>query len=77
MSKTQEIWDKVNSDVDEFQAPLRARIAILEADLSRLRSCLMNARNVLRDGGYYYASRCDEVLEETDRTIGQPRYPAL
>ncbi len=31
-------------------------------EIERLRSMLMNARNILRDGGYVYALEIDKVL---------------
>ncbi len=31
-------------------------------EIERLRSVLMNARNILRDGGYVYAAEIDKAL---------------
>ena len=43
------------------------KIMELEERIERLRSCLMNARNILKSGGYFYAKNIDSLLETLDK----------
>jgi hypothetical protein len=35
--------------------------------IERLKSCLMNARNILRADGYFYANDIDRVLKTVEK----------